>query len=529
MAGLKDYNAIIIGGGLAGSEAAWQLAERGVRVQLFEMRPESSTPAHISAELGELVCSNSLKSLALPSAAATLKHELAVMGSFVLKVALANRVPAGMALAVEREAFAQTISQRIEAHPNIELSRQEVSSLSELLEDPNIAQIIVATGPLTSDALAADLLKLLGRDFLAFFDAAAPIVEAESLDMQNLVRQSRFDKGEGKYLNALLNKEQYLALVENLVQAERVTLRDFEKRELFSACQPVEEVARSGVDALRYGALKPIGLTDPASGKRPYAAIQLRAENNEETAWNLVGFQTNLTFAAQEQVFRLIPGLEQASFLRYGVMHRNTFINSPAVLGKGFELPSHPKLRFAGQITGTEGYTEAIASGLFAALNTYALLTGGGGGTQSAPPVTNTQYTQCILPSTSTFGALVHYATDESTKHYQPLHVNYGIMPPLEQKVKGKRERYQAYSERAIVAIKSFVENNRQLDFLESYELPAIDQAQSAGPANVLGPSTVRQKAPLRSGRQGSVFSAQDDRSGRQGSACSAQDDKDEK
>jgi len=451
---------LILGGGLAGSEAAWQLAERGIPVRLLEMRPGQMTPAHQSAYLAELVCSNSLKSLALPSAAATLKYELAAMGSFIIKTALENSVAAGMALAVERSSFACSVTQRITAHPNIEVIHEEAVGLSEYYDDPSISQIIVATGPLTSDALAEDLVRLLGSDFLAFFDAAAPIIEAESLNMQKLVRQSRFDKGEGEYLNALLNKEQYEALVESMVNAERVMLKDFEKRELFSACMPVEEVARSGVDALRYGALKPLGLADPVSGQRPYAAIQLRAENNEETAWNLVGFQTNLTFREQEQVFRRIPGLEQASILRYGVMHRNTFINAPAVLGKGFELPSHPKLRFAGQITGTEGYTEAIASGLFAALNTYASLTG---------------VAQSALPKTSTFGALIAYATDELTKRYQPLHVNYGLMPPLEQRIRGKRERYQAYSERAIAAVKDFVAENQELNFLRPYELPTFE------------------------------------------------------
>jgi methylenetetrahydrofolate--tRNA-(uracil-5-)-methyltransferase len=251
-----------------------------------------------------------------------------------------------------------------------------------------------------------------------------------------------------------------------MVQAPRVILKDFEKRDLFSACQPVEEVARSGVDALRYGALKPIGLFDPDSGRRPYAAIQLRAENNEESAWNLVGFQTNLTFAAQQQVFRLIPGLEQANFERYGVMHRNTFINAPATLGAGFELPACSKLRFAGQLTGTEGYTEAIASGLLAALNTYAVLTG------------NPQIT---LPGVSTFGALVDYATSKSTAHYQPLHVNYGLMPPLEHRQKGKRERYQAYSERAIAAVKAFVTEHQELAFLQAYEMPAFASDSQEG------------------------------------------------
>ncbi len=467
----QEKSVLIIGGGLAGSEAAWQLAERGVSVHLYEMRPVHTTPAHHSADLAELVCSNSLKSLALPSAAATLKHELAALGSFVLKEALDNRVAAGMALAVERSDFAAAVTQKISEHPCITLHREEITRLAEALKDPLVAQVIVATGPLTSDALAEDIATLLGSNYLAFFDAAAPIFEAESLDLQKLVRQSRFDKGEGEYLNAMLDKDHYLALVDGLVTAKRVILRDFEKRELFSACQPVEEVARSGVDALRYGALKPIGLADPATGRRPYAALQLRAENNEQSAWNLVGFQTNLTFEEQERVFRLIPGLENASFVRYGVMHRNTFINSPAVLGKGFVLPSYPKLRFAGQITGTEGYTEAIASGLYAALNTYAALTGIYIDSDTGAP-------ELPFPDSSAFGALLAYATDTDTKHDQPMHVNYGLMPALPQKVKGKRERYQAYSERARVAVQSFVSNNQELAFLPSYELPHFDLAE---------------------------------------------------
>ncbi|MDR1358187.1 MAG: methylenetetrahydrofolate--tRNA-(uracil(54)-C(5))-methyltransferase (FADH(2)-oxidizing) TrmFO [Coriobacteriales bacterium] len=454
---------LVIGGGLAGSEAAWQLAERGVSVRLYEMRPVSTTPAHQTGYLAELVCSNSFKSLALPSAAAALKQELALMGCFVLKEALEHRVLAGMALAVEREAFAAAISQKLAAHPNIELVHEEITSLAPLVDAASSQQIIVATGPLTSDALAEDIAQRLGREYLAFFDAAAPILEAESLNRQKLVRQSRFDKGEGEYLNALLSREQYLALVEDLTKAERVVLKSFEKRELFTACQPVEEVARSGVDALRYGALKPIGLTDPATGKRPYAAVQLRAENTGQSAWNLVGFQTNLSFAAQEEVIRRIPGFEKASFVRHGVMHRNTFINSPEVLGRGFELPSQPRVRFAGQITGTEGYTEALASGFFAALNAYASLSG-------MPAVT--------LPDTSTFGALVAYATSRETRHYQPLHVNYGLMPPLSQGPRGKRERYTAYAERAIAATKALVHANPQLDFLPSYELPELDYAR---------------------------------------------------
>lgn len=534
---LHNDTVIVIGGGLAGCEAAWQLAERGVRVRLYEMRPGLSTPAHHSDDLAELVCSNSLKSLALPSAAATLKHELAAMGSFVLKEALDSSVAAGMALAVERSAFSAAVTLKIASHPLIELVREEQAQLKALLDDPRVKQIIVATGPLTSDALASDIACLLGSKYLSFFDAAAPIVEATSLDMQKLVSQSRYDKGKGEYLNAMLDKEQYLALVEGLVKGERVVLRDFEKRELFSACQPVEEVARSGVDALRYGALKPIGLTNPTTGRRPYAAIQLRAENNEQSAWNLVGFQTNLSFTAQEEVFRQIPGLENASFARYGVMHRNTFIDAPATLGRGFEVPDCPRLRFAGQITGTEGYAEAIASGLYAALNTYVALTGSrsiagadsrirvkssidscevasvkngikttaevdyepnqtpeknileealaGTSAKAADQATAAGVeavagakAALLLPAQSTFGALVAYATNKETQRYQPMHVNYGIIPPLSQKTKGKRERYQAYSNRAIRATQDFVRKNACLDFLAPYELPCFDNEE---------------------------------------------------
>lgn len=511
MTSLATKQAIVIGGGLAGCEAAWQLAERGIAVNLYEMRPEKNTPAHHTAHLGELVCSNSLKSMSLPAAAATLKHELAAMGSFVLKTALEHRVEAGMALAVERTAFSEALSIKLEQHPRIKLVRKEIVDLASLLREVEALSVrvvqddrsssldeeelgtqaserripvVIATGPLTSDAFAADIARLLGNDYLAFFDAAAPIVEAESLNMQKLVRQSRFDKGEGEYLNALLTKEEYEALVESLVQADRVVLKDFEKRELFSACQPVEEVARSGKDALRYGALKPIGLVDPATGKRPYAAIQLRAENPGQTAWNLVGFQTNLSFKAQEEVFRLIPGLEQASFSRFGVMHRNTFINAPATLGPGFELCEDAlaqdalaqdtsslckplSIRFAGQITGTEGYTEAIASGLLAALNTFVELNSESG---LSEPV--------ILPQESTFGALVAYATSKETLRYQPMHVNYGLMLPLEKKPKGKKERYQAYSQRALEATKAFISKNKQLAFLPAFELPQFTQGE---------------------------------------------------
>jgi methylenetetrahydrofolate--tRNA-(uracil-5-)-methyltransferase len=447
----------IIGGGLAGSEAAWQLAERGVSVRLYEMRPLCQTPVHKSGDLAELVCSNSLKSLDASSAAGTLKYELATLGSFVLKCALATRVAAGGALAVDREAFARLVTKSIEDHPRIELVRSEFIELSSVLNSNE--HCIIATGPLTSSKLEKQLVELLGRENLAFFDAAAPIVETASLDMSKLFFQSRYDKSGADYLNAPLSRDEYERLVGELTAANRVIRKDFEFCELFSACQPVEEVARTGLDTLRHGALKPVGLYDPLTGRRPWAVIQLRPENSEGSAYNLVGFQTNLTFGEQERIFRMIPGLEYASFSRFGVMHRNTFIDSPQVLDASFALQQHPQLRFAGQITGTEGYGEAIASGLFAALNTYAEL-------QGMKPV--------VLPQETVLGSLFAYATEPLNADYQPMHVNYGIIKPLEASIRHKKERYAAYSARARSSANAFVQQNSFLSFLPSYEVPFL-------------------------------------------------------
>jgi methylenetetrahydrofolate--tRNA-(uracil-5-)-methyltransferase len=421
----------VIGGGLAGTEAAWQLAERGVSVRLIEMRPGAMTPAHHTGDLAELVCSNSLKSTDPNSAAGLLKHELAALGSIVLATAEAMRVPAGGALAVDRGRFSAELTRLVESHPNIELVRAEADALPD-------GRVIVATGPLTSPALEADLSVLVG-DQLAFFDAAAPIVEAETIDRSIVFAQSRYDKGGGAdYLNAPMNREEYDAFYDALVSARRVTAKEFERAELFQACQPAEEVARTGRDALRYGALKPVGLTDPRSGQRPWAVVQLRAENAAGTAYNLVGFQTNLAFAEQDRVFRMIPGLQDATFLRHGVMHRNTFVDAPRVLDSTLALRAHPQVRLAGQLTGTEGYAEAAMSGLIAALNTWAEIAG-------EPPV--------VLPSVTAFGSLIAYATDPNTAGYQPMHVNFGIVPPLAERVRGKRERYAAYAERAHAAL----------------------------------------------------------------------------
>ncbi len=418
----------VIGGGLAGCEAAWQLATRGIAVRLIEMRPSVMTPAHSTGELAELVCSNSLKGEDPHTAAGLLKTELRTLGSMILEVAHEHRVPAGGALAVDRAEFSSEVTRRVAAHPMVSLERAEASSIPEGLA-------IVATGPLTSASMEVALSGVLGERRLSFYDAAAPIVERESLDTDIVFAASRYGKGEGAdYLNAPMTREQYDAFYDALVGAARVHEKDFERRELFSACQPVEEVARTGRDALRFGALKPVGLADPRTGERPWAVVQLRAENAAGTAYNLVGFQTNLTFPEQRRVFRLIPGLEAAEFARHGVMHRNTFVDAPRVLDSALALRDLPRVWLAGQLTGTEGYVEAVASGLLAGLNVYARISG-------LEPV--------VLPRTTAFGSLVAYATDPETSNYQPMHVNFGILPPLADPVRGKRERYAAYAARA--------------------------------------------------------------------------------
>lgn len=425
----------VIGGGLAGSECALQLARRGVRVRLYEQRPGHRSPAHHTAGLAELVCSNSLKSLREESAAGLLKWELRQAHSQLLAMAMSCSVPAGGALAVDRQHFSAAVTKAVEDEPLIELVRKEVESIPE-------GPCVVAAGPLCSDALFQDISSKVGGSHLSFFDAAAPVVDAESLDRSVVFSQSRYDEsGIGDYLNCPMEKDEYNAFYDALVSAKRVLARDFEQSDLFCACQPVEEVARTGRDSLRFGALKPVGLTDPRTGRRPWAAVQLRSENADCTAYNLVGFQTNLTWGEQKRVFRMIPGLENAEFFRYGVMHRNSFVDAPHVLDKTFKIPG-TDCRLAGQITGTEGYTEAIASGYFAALNTYAELRG--------LPVPE-------LPRTAAFGSLVAYATNPDTADYQPMHVNFGLVPPLEGKRLKKQERYRAYAARAKADFSAFM------------------------------------------------------------------------
>ena len=440
---------VIAGAGLAGSEAALQLAARGIPVVLYEMRPVHATDVHKTGYCAELVCSNSLKSTKAASAAGMLKSELAALDSLLYAQALRHAVPAGGALAVDRDAFARSVTELIESSPLVELKREEATDIDELACDA--AAVVLATGPLTSDALAASIGSLAG-DYLAFYDAAAPIVMADSLNYDVLFRQSRYEdadagSGGGDYLNAPFSKDEYERFIDALLAAERVIARDFESKDLFQACQPIEEIARAGRDAPRFGPLKPVGLTDPRTGRRPWAALQLRAEDAAGSCYNLVGFQTNLKFTEQERVFRLIPGLEHADFARFGVMHRNTFINAPALLNADLQFVSDAAARLnapvfvAGQLSGTEGYCEAIRSGLHAAIGVAALIAG-----REVPH----------LPRETAFGALLAYATDPQTADYQPMHVNFGIMKPLDAPIRNKRARYEAYAERGAVALKGY-------------------------------------------------------------------------
>lgn len=432
----------VVGAGLAGSECALQLARRGVHVRLFEQRPTAASPAHHTDRFAELVCSNSLKSMKPETAAGLLKSELTKMGSALLKVARQTSVPAGGALAVNREEFSTKVTELVEAEPLIEVVRKEVRSIPE-------GPCVIAAGPLCSDALFQAVSAVVGRDAMSFYDAAAPIVDADSLDRSVIFEQSRYEEtGSGDYLNCPMSKDEYDAFLKALLSAERVIARDFEQADLFCACQPVEEVARTGYKSLCFGALKPVGLTDPRTGRRPWAAVQLRAENAAHTAYNLVGFQTNLTWPEQRRVFRMVPGLGEAEFLRYGVMHRNSFVDAPHVLDRTFAIPE-TGVRLAGQITGTEGYVEAIASGLLAALNTYADLTG-------AAPVS--------LPVTGALGSLAAYATDPATKDYQPMHVNYGIVPPIELSGRvSKTQKREALAARAAADLDAYLASRPEL------------------------------------------------------------------
>ena len=421
----------IIGAGLAGCEAAWQAAQRGVSVILHEMKPEKLSPAHHMPGLAELVCSNSLRGDSLENAVGLLKEELRRCKSLLLEAAEATRVPAGGALAVDRQLFSDYVTARITTHPLIKLVPGEVIRL------PAEGVVIVASGPLTSDTLAAALGGLTG-DRLYFYDAIAPIVTAESLDMGKIFAASRYGKGDGDdYLNCPLSEAEYLAFVNELLAAEKVAPRDFEKVVHFEGCMPVEEIASRGVETLRFGPMKPVGLVDPHTEAEPHAVIQLRAENRERTMFNLVGFQTKLTWPEQRRVFRMIPGLEQAEFVRLGSMHRNTFINAPSLLLPSQQLKNEPRILFAGQITGVEGYVESAGSGFLAGLTAARILSG-------QDPL--------IPPPETALGALMAHITNTDTRHFQPMNVNYGLFPELPGRVK-KKERRGKLAERALVAL----------------------------------------------------------------------------
>lgn len=430
----------IIGAGLAGSEAAWQVAQRGIQVDLYEMRPKVMTPAHHTENFAELVCSNSLRAAAVENAVGLLKEEMRQLNSLVMQAADATRVPAGGALAVDRDAFSRQITDAVKNHPNITVFNEEVTDLARHQADV----LVVASGPLTSPQLSESIKKLTGTDYLYFYDAAAPIVTLESLDMEKIYRASRYGKGDEDYLNCPMNREEYEVFWQELTQAETAAIKEFEKAIFFEGCMPVEEMARRGIDTLRYGPLKPVGLENPAGGERPYAVIQLRQDNFAATLFNIVGFQTHLKWPEQQRVFRLIPGLEQAEFVRYGVMHRNTFINSPNVLQPTLQMKKHPAILFAGQITGVEGYIESASSGLVAGLNAARLAMG-------AEPL--------VLPVETAHGALCRYITQAATKNFQPMNVNFGLLPPLERKIRDKKMKNGMIADRALESLREFKEN----------------------------------------------------------------------
>lgn len=430
----------IIGAGLAGSEAAWQCAVRGVPVMLHEMRPKVMTPAHKTDRFAELVCSNSLRSDSLVNAVGVLKEEMRLLGSLIMSCADEHRVPAGSALAVDRHAFSSAVTERLMARPEVTVVRDEVRAI------PEDGIVVIATGPLTSDALAEEIKGLLGEEYLYFYDAAAPIITADSIDMAKAFWGSRYGKGEGEdYLNCPMDKAEYERFWEALVTAEVHPMKEFEKEVYFEGCMPVEEMARRDKDTLLFGPLKPVGLVDPHSGKRPYAVVQLRRENREGTLFNLVGFQTHLRWPEQQRVFRMIPGLENADFVRYGVMHRNTFINGPHHLDPMYQLRKRPGLFFAGQMTGVEGYVESASSGLVAGVSAAYLARG------MEPP---------IFPRETAHGSLAAHVSTAREEGFQPMNVNFGLMPEVPGRM-GKKEKRKLQADRALQAMTNFAKTLR--------------------------------------------------------------------
>jgi len=430
---------VIIGGGLAGSEAAWQAANQGAHVTLYEMRPKEPTPAHKTGFLAELVCSNSLGSDDSLSAPGILKAEMRRLGSLIIKIADEARVPAGAALAVDRDLFAQKITQALESHPNVRLIHEHVPTI------PADAVVIIATGPLTSDALAAEMKALTHSQNLYFFDAIAPIVDADSIDYDLVFKASRYGKGDADYLNCPMTEPEYDAFYQALLAAEKVVPKEFEKVPYFEGCIPIEVMAERGRDTMMFGPLKPVGLVDPKTNTRPYAVVQLRMENRHGTCYNLVGFQTKLTYSAQKRVFRMIPGLANVEFLRYGSVHRNTFVNAPALLEETLQLKCQPRIFIAGQLVGVEGYTEAAASGGLAGINAARLLKG---------------MDLVVPPETTAHGALMNYITTSDPRHFQPMNINFGLIPPLPVRIRDKQDRQRQTSQRALENFATWIQRS---------------------------------------------------------------------
>ena len=429
----------IIGGGLAGCEAAYQISKRGIKVKLYEMKPKKFSPAHNNKNLAEIVCSNSFKSNAITNACGLLKEELRKLDSLLIKIADETSVPAGQALAVDRELFSQKVTEELEKNPNIEIIREEFSKIDE-----KNGITVIATGPLTSEKMSEEIIRITGKDKLAFYDAAAPIIEKDSINFDIAFYGDRYGKeGDSSYINLPMNKEEYEKFYNALINAEVVTLHEFEKKEIFEGCMPIEIMAKRGIDTIRFGPLKPVGFTDPRNNTRPYAIVQLRQDNSEGTLYNMVGFQTNLKFGEQKRVFSMIPGLENADFIKYGVMHRNTFINSPELLDNTYNLKQNPNIYFAGQITGVEGYVESIASGLVTGLNAVI---------NFKNKNAKTKETKKVFPKETIIGALADYISTENL-NFQPMNANFGILPPLEQKIKDKQERYAKMAERSLTKI----------------------------------------------------------------------------
>ena len=432
----------VVGGGLAGCEAANQIAKLGVRVKLIEMRPEISSPAHNSDDLGELVCSNSLKSESLENASGILKEEMRHLDSLIIEAADQTRVPAGKALAVDRLKFAEYITEKMETNPLIDLVREEFKEIPDKLDSP----LIVASGPLTSEPLSESIKKLSNSDHLYFYDSISPIIDAESIDYSIVYKASRYENGveeEGDYLNCPLNEEQYYELIEELLKSEKIETRDFEKGIYFESCLPVEVIAERGKDTLRFGPAKPVGLKDPRTGEIPFAVVQLRCENKEGSMYNIVGFQTKLKYPEQRRIFRSIPGLENAEFMRYGSMHRNTYINSPELMLPTLQFKNNELLFFAGQILGVEGYVESAAMGIIAGINAANLVSG--------KPL-------LVPPRETALGSLIKYITDTSVKNFQPMNINFGLFPPVQRKMR-KAEKKKLIAEKALNTISTFIIN----------------------------------------------------------------------